>query len=179
MARLLLLGLLAGIDNVQVAAAISAAPLARRRRLLLATSFALCEIASPLLGVLLAHLLRTKFGVVLDGVGPLVVVACGIAIVWLALRDDDDAKQLLASRWTLIGLPLSLSVDNLLIGVSAVSLGYPPALAALVIGATSATMCVIGVVAGERMARLIPARAELVSGCALIVIAASMWIRSS
>jgi putative Mn2+ efflux pump MntP len=179
MLRLLLLGFLAGIDNVQVAAAISVAPLTRMRRVLFATSFAICEIASPLIGVLLAHTLRTRFHVSLDGIGPFVVVACGVAIVWLALRDDDDdAKQLINSRWTLIGLPLSLSLDNLLIGVSAVSLGHAPALSALVIGGTSATMCILGVIAGSRISRLIPARAELVSGCVLIVIAASMWIRS-
>jgi putative Mn2+ efflux pump MntP len=180
MTRLLLLGFLAGIDNVQVAAAIGVAPLPRRRRMLLAASFAVCEIASPLLGVLLAHVLRTRFDISLAGIGPFVVVACGMAIIWLALRrdDDDDANAFLNSRWTLIGLPLSLSLDNLLIGVSAVSLGHPPAVAALVIGTTSATMCVLGLAAGTRIARLIPARAELVSGCALIIIAASMWIRS-
>lgn len=180
MGRLLLLGFLAGIDNVQVAAAISVAPLRRTRRIMLAASFAVCEIASPLIGVLLAHVLRTRFNIVADGIGPFAVVACGVAIVWLALRDnDDDAQRVLESRWTLIGLPLSLSFDNLLIGVSAVSLGYPPALSALVIGGTSATMCVLGVAAGERIARFIPARTELVSGCVLIAIAASMWIRSN
>jgi putative Mn2+ efflux pump MntP len=178
MGRLLLLGLLAGIDNLQVAAAMSVAPLQRSRRMLLLASFAVCEIASPLIGVFSAHALQTHFGVSLAGIGPFVVVACGIAIVCLSFREDDDARPLLNSRWTLIGLPLSLSLDNLLIGVSVATMGYPPALAALVIGGTSAALCVLGIVAGARIARLIPERAELVSGCALIIIAASMWIRS-
>ena len=178
MTRLLLLGVLAGIDNLQVAAAVSVAPLPRARRMLLMAAFAACEIASPLLGVFFAHALETRFAVSLDGIGPFVVAACGLAIVWLALRGDDDAKPLTNSRWTLIGLPLSLSFDNLLIGISAASLGEPPALAALVIGTTSAALCVAGILAGARLSRLIPERAELVSGCALLVIAASMWIRS-
>jgi putative Mn2+ efflux pump MntP len=178
MLRLLLLGVLAGIDNLQVAAAMSIAPVARARRMLLLAAFATCEIASPVTGVVLAHVLRTRFHVSFDGIGPYVVVACGIAIVVLALREREEAEALLNSRWTLIGVPLSLSLDNLLIGVSATTIGYPPVLAAVVIGTTSATLCAIGVFGGERLSRLLPARAELVSGCALIIIAASMWIRS-
>jgi len=178
MTQLFFLGVLAGIDNLQVAAAIGVAPMPRTRRTLLIAAFAACEIASPVLGVYLTYVLGTRFDVSLEGIAPLVVVACGVAIVVRALRERDEEKPLFASRWTLIGLPLSLSLDNLLIGVSAATLGYPPALAALVIGAISAALCVTGIVAGARMARLIPKRAELVSGCALIVIAASMWIRS-
>lgn len=109
MAQLLLLGVLAGIDNLQVAAAIGVAPLARTRRMLLIASFAFCEIASPLIGVYFAYALKTRFAVSFEGIGPFVVVACGLAIVWLALREDDDAKPLVNSRWTLIGLPISLS----------------------------------------------------------------------
>ena len=178
MTQLVLLGVLAGVDNLQVAAAIGVAPLARRRRMLLVISFAVCEIASPLIGVFFAHFVRTRFHLSFDWIRPFVVAACGLAIVWLALRKDDEAETLINSRWTLIGLPVSLSFDNLLIGVSATSLGYPPALAALTIGAISAVLCVTGILAGARISRLIPERAELVSGCALIVIAASMWIRS-
>ena len=178
MTQLLLLGVLAGIYNLQVAAAISVAPLARTRRVLLIVAFAICEIASPLIGVFFAHVLQTRFDVSFEGIGPFVVAACGLAIVWLALREDDDAKPLVNSRWTLIGLPVSLSFDNLLIGISVASLGYPLALAALVIGTISAALCVIGILAGARISRLIPERAELASGCALIIIAASMWIRS-
>jgi putative Mn2+ efflux pump MntP len=178
MTRLLLLGLLAGIDNLQVAAALSVAPLSRTRRWLLAMAFSICEISSPLIGVFLADVLRRRFHLSFDGIGPFVVIACGLAIVWLAVRKKDDAETLINSRWTLIGLPLSLSLDNLLIGVSVTTLGYPPALGALVIGATSASLCVAGIMAGARISRLIPERAELVSGLALIFIAASWWIRS-
>ena len=178
MAQLFLLGVLAGIDNLQVAAAISVAPLARARRMLLLAAFATCEIASPLIGVFFAHALKTRLGLSFDGIAPFVVVACGIAIVWLALREKDDDQPLVYSRWTLVGLPIFLSLDNLLIGVSATTLGHPPALAALVIGAISAALCATGILAGARISRLIPERAELASGCALIAIAASMWIRS-
>jgi len=178
MLRLALFGVLAGLDDLEVATAISLAPLTRARRWLLIAAFALCEFASPLVGVMLASVLRTRFHATLDGIGPFVVVACGAAIVWLALRER-DAAPFVNSRWTVIGLPLTLSFDNVAIGFSAVTLGHPPLLAAAIIGSISAALAVIGILAGARLARLIPQRAELVSGFALIAIAASIWIRRS
>lgn len=177
MAELVLLGILAGIDNLQVAAAMSVAPMEIARRRVLLASFAACEILSPVAGVLFASTLQTRFGISFDGIAPLVVIVCGIAIVWRALREKRDSEPVPGARWILIGLPISLSFDNLLIGVSAVTLGHPALPAALVIGTTSAVLCVTGILAGARISRLIPERAELVSGCALIIIAASMWIR--
>jgi putative Mn2+ efflux pump MntP len=175
---LILLGLLAGIDNLQVAAALNVTRLAARRRMLFAAAFALSEALAPVLGLVLAHQLPTRSGILVDGIGPYVVVACGAAIALLALfGNDGEAERFANSRWTLFGLPLSLSVDNVFIGISAATLGYPPALAAIAIGAISALLCLTGIVFGARIRLLIPKRPELVSGGALIVIAASMWIR--
>ncbi len=178
MLRLILLGLLAGLDDLEVAAAMSVARLARVRRLQLMAMFALCEFASPLIGVAIAQLLRTRFHIAFDAIGPFVVVACGVAIVWLALRENDGAQPFVNSRWTVIGLPLTLSFDNVLIGLSAATFGDPPLLAAVVIGGISAAPAVAGIVAGAHISRLVPKRAELLSGGALIAIAASMWIRN-
>src|SRR5215212_2848855 len=117
--KLILLGLLAGIDNLQVAAALTVAPLTRRRRALLALSFALCETLSPLAGYFVARQFRERLGVTFDGIAPFVIIACGIAIVALAFRgDDDEVEKLVNSRWTIVGLPLSLSFDNLFLGIS-------------------------------------------------------------
>jgi len=177
--NLILLGFLAGIDNVQVAAALSVAGLTARRRALFAVMFALTESLAPVLGIVLADQFRTRLGVSFDGIGPYVIVACGAAIVLLALfGEDGDAAKLANSRWTVFGLPLTLSVDNVFIGISAATLGYSPLLAALAIGSISALMCVAGIAFGDRLGRLIPKRPELVSGAALIAIAASMWIRN-
>ncbi|HEX6097294.1 MAG TPA: manganese efflux pump [Thermoanaerobaculia bacterium] len=181
--NLILLGLLAGLDNVQVAAALGVAGLAPRRRALLAAMFALTESLSPILGVVLADQLGTRLGFSFAGIGPYVVLGCGAAIVLLALfggddADDNAAKRLANSRWTLFGLPLSLSIDNVFVGISAGTLGYPPLLAAAAIGGISALLCVAGIAFGDRLHRLVPRRPELVSGGALIAIAASMWIRN-
>lgn len=176
MLNIVLLGVLAGLDNVQVAAAISMAPLTRTRRALFAVAFALCEIATPLAGLLLIDVLHARIGEQLDRLAPLIVLGCGIVIIALALEDRDELERLVNRKWTLIAIPLSLSVDNLLIGVSLGALDVPLPLAALVIGCVSAGMCVIGIAGGARIRRWIPSHAEVVSGLYLVAVAAMMWI---
>jgi len=176
MLRIILLGVLAGLDNLQVAAAISMTPLTRSRRALFALAFCLCEISTPLLGLLLMSAIRARAGDWLDGVAPFIVVTCGLVIIYLALRDNDQLETLVNNKWTVIGLPLSLSLDNLLIGISLGTLRYPLPLAALTIGSVSACMCLFGIAGGMRIRRWIPKHAEVISGLYLIAIAAMMWI---
>ena len=176
MLTLLVLGMLAGVDNVQAAVALSIAPMTRDRRGLLTLSFVLCEGLTPLIGVGLAHLVQLPPGASLNRFAPLVVIACGVAVLWKAFNDGDGAP-IVNSPWTIVTLPLSLSLDNLLIGVSVGSLGYPPAVAALTIGGTSAAMCAAGIAGGSRVGRLMPRYGDVVSGIVLIVIAAARWIQ--
>jgi putative Mn2+ efflux pump MntP len=175
MPQIILLGILAGSDNLQVAAAISMAPLIRARRTLFALAFCICEITTPLLGLLFIHSLHARFGVWIDRLAPLIVIASGIVIIVVALKDRDDLERLINHRWTIAALPLSLSLDNLLIGVSLGTVGYPLPLAAATIGAVSASMCLIGMAGGVRIRRWIPEHASVVCGLYLIVIAAMMW----
>ena len=174
MLQLILLGLLAGVDNLQVAAAISMAPLTKARRTLFALVFCACEISAPLLGLLMMNVLRGRFGDAIDRIAPLILVACGALIIYLALRDDDQLDRIVNNKWTLIGLPLTLSADNLLIGASLGTLGYSLPLAAIAIGSISACMCALGILGGARVRRWIPEHAEVVSGIYLIAIAAMM-----
>jgi putative Mn2+ efflux pump MntP len=175
MLKIILLGILAGSDNLQVAAAISMAPLTRARRALFALAFCTCEIATPLLGLIFIRSLHARFGLWIDRLAPLIVVACGMAIIILALKDRDELETLINHRWTIAALPLSLSLDNLLIGVSLGTFGYPLLLAAAAVGGISACMCLFGIAGGMRIRRWIPEHANVVSGLYLIVIAAMMW----
>jgi len=176
MLHIILLGVLAGLDNLQVATAISMAPLTRARRALFAVAFSACEIGTPLLGLLFIRSLHARFGGWIDRLAPLIVVACGAVIVFLALKDRDELEKLVNHHWTVAALPLSLSVDNLLIGVSLGTFGYPLPLAAAIVGGVSACMCIFGIVGGMRIRRWIPRHADVVSGLYLIAIAAMMWI---
>lgn len=175
MLKIILLGLLAGSDNLQVAVAISMAPVTRARRALFGLAFCTCEIGTPLLGLFLLRSLHTRFGVWIDRIAPLIVMACGVVILVLALKGRDELEMLINHRWTIATLPLSLSFDNLLIGVSLGTFGYPLPLAAAAVGGISACMCLFGLAGGMRIRRWIPEHASVVSGLYLIVIAAMMF----
>lgn len=173
--QIILLGILAGSDNLQVAIAISMAPLTRARRALFALAFCACEVSTPLIGLLFIHSLHARFGVWMDRLSPLILVVCGSVIITLALKDRDELENLVNNRWTVATLPLLLSLDNLLIGVSLGTLHYPLPLAAATIGAISASMCLFGIAGGMRIRRWIPEHASVASGLYLIVIAAMIW----
>ena len=173
--QIVLLGILAGADNVQVAAAVSMAPLTRARRAWFAFAFCLCEMATPLLGLLIMRSIHVRFGAWVDKLAPAILVACGAGILFLAFKDRDELERIVNHRWTIAALPLSLSFDNLLIGVSLGTFGYPLPVAAATIGIISASMCLFGILGGARVRRWIPEKANVVSGLYLIVIAAVMW----
>jgi putative Mn2+ efflux pump MntP len=173
--QIILLGILAGADNLQVAAAVSMAPLTRARRAGFAVAFCACEMATPLLGLVFMRSLHGRFGPWVDRLAPLILVACGIGILTLALKDRDELERIVNYRWTVAALPLSLSLDNLLIGVSLGTFGYPLPLAAATIGTISACMCLFGIIGGARIRRWIPEKANVLSGTYLIVIAVVMW----
>lgn len=161
-----LLGVVAGLDNLQVATAISMTPLTTRWRF--AVAFAICEIASPMLGAMGVRSLSFD-------VAPLVVAACGLAIIGFAFSERGVAP-IVNSRWAVIALPLSLSFDNLLLGAGAGAAGISPLAAAATIGCVSASMCLAGIAAGARVRRWIPEKIEIVSGVYLVAIAATMWL---
>jgi putative Mn2+ efflux pump MntP len=179
MMNIIFLGVLAGLDNLQVAAAISLTPLTRARRGLFAVAFCVCEMGMPLVGLLLLRIVHVGFGDVLDRAAPLIVVTCGVMILLMTLRGTDGLEKLVNNKWMAIGLPLSLSFDNLLIGVSLGAFGYPLPLSAAIVGGVSASMSLIGLAGGSRLRRLIPEYAQIVSGIYLIAIAAMMWMDHS
>lgn len=161
-------GILAGLDNLHVSAALGVSRPGRRRLLGLAAAFAACEALMPLAGLALGGTLRRTVPA-LETAGPVVLLLCGAAILLHALREG-DAREVVEGRWVL-GLPITLSLDNLFAGVGLGSAGYPVAASALVVGVISGAMCLAGLFAGGWLRRWVPGRAEVWSGTFLVVLA--------
>lgn len=171
MTAVFLLGLLVGLDNLQVGAALGLVRMSAARRWAFAGAFALCETLMPLAGLALGQAARARAGVWADGIGVAVLALCGILIVVFALRGGDE-ESLAESRLALAGLPLSLSLDNLAAGVGLGSLGFPVIASALILGLVSGSLCTLGLFAGAQLRRWVPKRAELWSGVYLLALAA-------
>jgi putative Mn2+ efflux pump MntP len=76
----------------------------------------------------------------------------------------------------LFGLPLSLSLDNVLLGAGVSAAPGPALLSALGIGAISAAMSCIGLYCGGWLRQAVPERIELVAGAYLCMLAVRMFI---
>lgn len=174
MGALILFSLFVGLDNLQVSAAIGMLEIRAERKWLLTIAFGSFEAIMPLLGLLLGGLIHNALGGMASTIGPLVLMGCGLLIIYMALGEQDTA-EVVNSRWLLFGLPLTLSLDNLLAGIGLGALGYPVLFTALVIGLVSASMCFLGLFIGGQVSRWIPVKMELISGSYLVLIAIMMF----
>jgi manganese efflux pump family protein len=176
MTAVFLLGILVGLDNLEVGAGIGLVPMRTARRLGIALSCFVCETGMPLLGLALGHRLRGLAGAWAEGIGIAVLALCGLVILVLALREE-GAESLAEGSFALVGLPLALSFDNLAAGVGLGSLGHPVVASALILGGVSGSLCALGLFAGGWLRRWIPKRAELLAGLYLLGLAAFRLVR--
>jgi putative Mn2+ efflux pump MntP len=174
MATLLLTaGLLLGLDSFAVSLAVGTLPLSPRRRRGLALSFALCDGLASWLGSTQGSGLHS----LLDDTGRLglaAVAAYGLYVLALA-RAARQAPPAGAGGgyWMVLGLPVCLSLDNLVAAGPDLP-GVPAALTAAVLGALSGCLALLGLSAGAALARRLPARAGWLGGGLLLLVAATL-----
>jgi putative Mn2+ efflux pump MntP len=177
MIEILIFGLLAGLDNLQVCSSLGLLPLQRRRLHLLAAAFCASEIGGAVLGLLLGRSLLTLLDPIASGIAPLVMLGCGAAVLYLALRrDDPDLASFANHRALLVGVPLSLSLDNVIAGAAISFAGHSLVQSALLIGVISASMSCVGLYLGHRLRRVLPQRIELAVGAYLCFLAVRAFI---
>jgi putative Mn2+ efflux pump MntP len=90
------------------------------------------------------------------------------------LRNPESPDEIDNPWVTLFGIPLSLSLDNLVGGASLGLLGFAPWVTATALGAATAVMTLVGLQIGKFCAGLVRIRADLLSGLALIVAAVAL-----
>jgi putative Mn2+ efflux pump MntP len=172
MTQLIIFGLLAGLDNLQLGASLALLPLARRRRHQLAAAFCVSEIGGALLGVLIGGALLTALAPLADWLALAAMLACGTIVLVLALRhEDNDLTRFVNRPVLLMGLPVSLSLDNVIAGAGIGVAGYPLTESALIVGLISAALACGGLYAGGWIRRFLPDRTELGAGIYLILLA--------
>lgn len=167
---LLVLGFTLGLDNFRSSVALGTVPFGLRRAMQIAVIFGLWDAVAPLLGGVLGHYLGEAIGPVADYVGPAVMGLYGVYLLIGAIRNP--APEELDHPWvTLFGMPLSLSVDNLLAGTGLGVLGFSPVIPAVTFGVMTAVMSFVGMRLGRAAASVIRIRADLVSGISLVAAA--------
>jgi manganese efflux pump family protein len=168
-AAILVFGLMAGLDNFHATCALGLLPLTRGRKVALGVSFGVCESSSALAGLLAGHYLSAAFfpGKV---AGILALLLSGTTILFLSLADR-DVERAVNEGWMIFGLPLSLSLDNLVGGAGLGANGFPPFLSAILIGAVCSALSFAGILLGGRARLLQTQRASVMAGGWLLAIA--------
>jgi len=168
-----------GLDSFAVAAAIGASQVTTIwQRLRISLIFVLFEGGMPLIGLALGAMLARGIGQVADYVAGAAVIAIG---AWMLLASDEDEEEK-ASRLTashglaLIGLGISISLDELAIGVT-IGLAHLPITAVIVTIALQAFVAAqFGLAVGARIGTRWRERAEQIAGIALILLGAYLII---
>jgi putative Mn2+ efflux pump MntP len=166
---LLILGVALSLDNFRLAIALGAFKLSWRRALRIAVVFGFWDGLSPLVGLLIGRYFGQEIGPAADILGPIVLLVYGLYLVVRSLQTE--APEDLDERMALFGIPLSLSLDNLLAGTGLGMLGFSPVFTAAVFGTITALMTFVGLQLGGVAARFIPIRSDLLSGMGLSIMA--------
>jgi manganese efflux pump family protein len=173
MLKLLAFVLPLGIDSFAVAAAIGAAQATTAwQRLRISLLFVLFEGGMPLIGLGVGAALAHGIGQVADYVAAAAVIGIG---AWMLFADEEGEEEKAARMATsrglaLIGLGISISLDELAIGFS-IGLSSLPAIAVIVAIALQAFIAAqLGLALGAKIAERWRERAERLAGIALILL---------
>jgi putative Mn2+ efflux pump MntP len=173
MLKLLAFVLPLGIDSFAVAAAIGAAQATTAwQRLRISLLFLVFEGGMPLIGLGLGAALAHGIGQVADYVAAAAVIGIG---GWMLFADDEGeedkaARITTSSGLALIGLGISISLDELAIGFSIGLSGLPVIAVIIAIALQAFIAAQLGLALGAKIAERWRERAERLAGIALILL---------
>jgi putative Mn2+ efflux pump MntP len=170
MVSLLLLGFGLSLDSYRVSVGLGTLRLSRLRQLQIVIAFGVCDALAPLIGLLIGKSLLQVIGPWVEHLGPLLLCAYGVYVIYIAQRCAGRETGE-TDRWMVLGLPLSLSLDNLIAGTTLGMIGFPIVLSVAIIGAMSSLFSLAGLRLGRTAVNVLRFRADLIGGVVLIFIA--------
>jgi putative Mn2+ efflux pump MntP len=135
---------------------------------------------APLVGILVGHDAgRVIGGDIADHVGATALALYGIYLIVRALRTATQEELEAEHRWSIFGLPVPLSLDNVIAGAGLGLLGLSPLVPATLFGVITALMTLVGLQLGRVVSRFIRIRPrwDVVVGVALIIEALMLGLR--
>ena len=175
MGTVVLLGVVLGLDSFRASLGLGVVGWGAARRVRMALVFGACDGVAPILGLVFGAAVVKSLSPWAGWVGPLVLGGFGLFTFLTAGRGEaEKGGGGSEASWTSLGLPLALSLDNLVAGFGLGAVRVPVVLSALVLGTVSGAMALAGLYLGALVGRTMPARAERVGGAALALLAVGM-----
>jgi putative Mn2+ efflux pump MntP len=157
------------LDNFRTAIALGALRLKWRQAGQVALAFGFWDAVAPLVGILAGHYVSRTIGSSAEYAGAAALGAYGLYLLVQAwgTAAPEEFDQIRA----LFGLPLPLSLDNVVGGTSLGLLGFSPWLAAPIFGAITVVMSFLGLQLGRAAAHFVRIRSDVLTGVTLVVMA--------
>jgi putative Mn2+ efflux pump MntP len=166
------------MDTFVLSSALGLAGLPKHRHLRTSVTLALFEAVMPVIGVLIGRGLGNVIGHFAGYTAAAVIGLAGLILLWPTDKKTKarHKKKLLARTrgLAIIDLGLSISIDELAIGISLGLLGIPVWLAAVVIGVQAFAASQIGLKLGGHLSAKLEQRAERLTGLILLGTAFAM-----
>jgi putative Mn2+ efflux pump MntP len=179
---LLLLALLLplSLDTFLLSTALGLAGLPARRRTRTSLILAAFEAGMPIIGVLIGHSTGRFLGSFAGYTAAAVIGLAGVLALWPGQDEGGEQRRLKllahAQGIAIIDLGLSISIDELAVGVSLGLLHVPLAAAVIVLGAQSFATAQLGLRLGARLNERLREGAERIAGMILTAIAVVLII---
>jgi putative Mn2+ efflux pump MntP len=163
------------LDTFALAAALGMAGLERRDRLRVTLVFTAFEAGMPIAGMLIGRAAGALLGAWAGYGGIAFLFLAGALLLRPSAKESEEARRLRllahARGLAILDLGLSISVDELTIGLSAGLLGLSILLTVTWIGVQAFVATQVGLRLGARVGEDVRERAEWVAGVALILVA--------
>ena len=188
MIALLLAAAAVGLSNLAASVGIGVTGVNARVRLRVGVVFGVFEAGMPVIGLLIGQGLATEVGGVVRWPGAILLMLIGVLGVFRSLKARHaspppaeapataTAPTLVPRRGTvrLLASGLVLSMDNLVVGFALGTYGVGILAGAIVIGAVSVVMSLVGLELGGLLGRWAGRRGDQMSGMVLILVGAAI-----
>lgn len=138
--------------------------------------FGVFDALAPMLGVWVGGYLGDYIGESAEYIGAAALAVYAVYLVVHALSTEQSGE--LDHPLAILGLPLPLSVDNLLAGTGLGVMGYSAVTVAVVAGSVTLVMSLVGLTLGKLAASKIPIRTDLLGGVVMLILAGAMVVRA-
>jgi manganese efflux pump family protein len=171
-----IIGFVLMMDNFRVSIGLGTLDIKRTRQKQIAFAFGLFESIIPILGAMIGNFIAKFLGSWTTHLGPLTIGLYGIYMIYLTTVKEQHYVTS-DSRWLLLVLlPLSLSLDNLIAGISMGLMGIQLLTFALIIGITTTLVSLGGMQLGRIITKYVSSNTNMFCGISLIVTAISLVV---
>jgi manganese efflux pump family protein len=163
------------LDTFALAAALGVAGVTGRDRIRVTVVFTAFETVMPIIGIVAGRAAGRLLGDWAEYGGIAFLFIAGLLLLWPGKDEDGEAKRLNllahARGWAVLGLGMSISIDELTIGLSAGLIGLSIVATIVWIAIQAFAAAQLGLRFGSHMGEAARERAEWVAGAMLILVA--------